>query len=294
MKDRLLQGGKDRSHNVGKSKDPSAAETFYDAQKVEAMIPTLRAKNARGFDIYITPIDPNFHYIVIDDMKSSIVDQLKADGYEPCVIQASSQDNVQAVIKVERVDRKDEQKIANQLVVDLNKKYGDPQFTGVIHPFRMAGFSNKKADRKNAFTRVLKALEAVCKKAGGILWSKRAKANQEAANRVLEAAKEVRVMKIRDQSKHASHGSTAAYEKKARWMIKGKQDIDWSAVDFGVACELVKESFDAEYIGAALRNGSPSLAGRHADADAYVQRTINAAMRRVGSDGKKVIPKAEL
>ena len=286
MKDRVLRDGKDRSHNIGKSKDPKGDETFYDAAAVEKMIPTLRAKNARGFDIYITPIDPKFHYIVIDDLKPAIVDQLKADGYTPCLVQESSKDNVQAVIKVAREDRKDEQKIANQIVVDLNKKYGDPQFSGVIHPFRMAGFSNKKPNKANAFTRVLEALGAVCRKTGEILSFLRKKTDQEAANRVTEAEKAVRIAAISETSKHAEVGLTRAYQEQAYWLTKRKQSVDWSAVDFGVACELLKKGFDAGDVTKALRDGSPSLAERHNDAEMYLRKTVSAAVLQVGSKGK--------
>jgi hypothetical protein len=282
MKDRVLRDGKDRSHNIGKSKDPKNKETFYDAAAVEKMIPTLRAKNARGFDIYITPIDPKFHYIVIDDMKPSIVGQLKADGFEPCLVQSSSADNVQAVLKVPRLDRKDEQRIANQIVVDLNKKYGDPKFSGVIHPFRMAGFSNKKPGKANAFTRVLEALEAVCRKAGGILSSLRQKTDQEAANRATEAAKADRIALISETDRHAGVGLRRAYQQQAHWLTKGKQQIDWSAVDFGVACELLKKGFDADDVGNALRDGSPALVDRHSDAEMYLRKTLRAAELQVG------------
>ncbi|MBE3830785.1 hypothetical protein HJ178_24800, partial [Vibrio parahaemolyticus] len=42
---------------------------------------------------------------------------------------------------------KKDREIANKVVVGLNKRYGDENFTGVSHPFRMAGFSNKKLTR---------------------------------------------------------------------------------------------------------------------------------------------------
>lgn len=282
MKDRVLTGGKDRSHNLGKSSDPKVEEAFYDAAAVEKMIPKLRAKNARGFDIYITPIEPSFHYIVIDDMKPGALDDMRREGYQPCLVQSSSADNLQAVIKVRRDGRKDEQQIANRLVVDLNEKYGDPKFSGVVHPFRMAGFSNKKPGRKNAFTRVLEALGALCGKATGLLSSLRQQIDSEAATKAAATKKAERVAKIDTPTNHATHGPLREYQQRAQWLTKGKLVVDWSAVDFGVACEMLKRGFDRDDIAKALLAGSPSLADRHSDEDAYLRKTVDAAILKVG------------
>ena len=51
-------------------------------------------------------------------------------------------------IKVSKKEHDGENTLANAMVEKLNKDYGDPKFTGVSHPFRMAGFSNKKENKK--------------------------------------------------------------------------------------------------------------------------------------------------
>ena len=35
------------------------------------MIEMLSAKNAQGYDIYVTPVDPSKHYFLLDDLKKN-------------------------------------------------------------------------------------------------------------------------------------------------------------------------------------------------------------------------------
>ena len=69
---------------------------------------------------------------------------------------------MQAVLILPKFTRKDEQSLANKLVVAINKKYGDLKFTGVVHPFRLAGFCNKKPGKGNPTTTLLRAESVIC------------------------------------------------------------------------------------------------------------------------------------
>ncbi len=282
LKDRAATEGRDRSYNLGKSKVKNGQETFYDAAQVEAQLLDLRRSNKQGFDVYITPIDPTYHYILLDDMTSEAVTKFKADGYKPCLIQQSSENNFQAVIKARREGRKDEQSIANQLVVDLNKKYGDPKLTGVIRPFRMAGFSNKKPGRRDVFTVVKEAIAGLCDQTMRILASLRQKIDSEAAMQASEALKAERIERVSAPARHATHGVLREYQQQAHWQTKGKALIDWSRVDYGVACEMLKRGFDRDAVTEAIREGSPALAERKHDPEDYVRRTVEKAAAKVG------------
>jgi len=282
LKDRVARDGQDRSHNLGKSKVAGGHETFYDAVQVEAQLPVLRKSNARGFDVYITPIDPTYHYILVDDMTADAVQKMKADGYKPCLIQQSSENNFQAVVKARREGRKDEQTIANQLVVDLNRAYGDPKISGVIRPFRMAGFSNKKPGRRNMFTVVKEAVAGLCDKTMQLLSSLRRKVDSDAAIQAAEALKAERIEKVATPAKHARYGPAREYHQQAHWLTKNGGVIDWSRVDYGVACEMLKRGFHRDDVADAIREGSPALGERKYDPEVYVKRTVDAAVKHVG------------
>lgn len=145
-----------QSFNHGKRKE--GQERFFTADEVEGLLSYLSRQNSRGYDIYITPIDSAHHYLVVDDMHGDALQRLRAAGYQPALVQESSADNQQAVLKISRrEDNRSEQSAANALVVELNREFGDPDFSGVVHPFRTAGLVNKKPGRGNAFTKILEA-----------------------------------------------------------------------------------------------------------------------------------------
>ena len=173
--------------NLGKARKAGDPEKTYTAVEVEGLIPQLRWRNARGFDVYITPLDSQHHYVVVDDMKAGASKLLMNLGFAACLVQSSSKGNEQAVIKVAKVDRADEQQLANRLVQQLNQAHGDPRFSGVVHPFRMAGFSNKKPDRANAITRILQAGHRLCVRAAELLQQFRDVADSALAQRRRQA-----------------------------------------------------------------------------------------------------------
>lgn len=138
--------------------------SFYNAQEVEDIIPIMRQKSAQGYDVYIIPIDPKNHYIVVDDLTTQQYMALMKDGFKPNLVQESSKDNRQAIFKVAKGGDQAEQQAANAVVVELNRKYGDKNFSGVVRSFRLAGFSDKKTGRDNAFTRILSTSNFLCTK----------------------------------------------------------------------------------------------------------------------------------
>mgnify|MGYP000910270286 CR=1 FL=1 len=66
--ERPREGGRGRSMNLGKGKGQNGEEKFFTAEEVRDMIPKLEFWNAKGNDIYVTPIDADYHFILIDDL----------------------------------------------------------------------------------------------------------------------------------------------------------------------------------------------------------------------------------
>lgn len=282
-----------KHRNLGKNEQ---GETFYTANDVESLIPRLRAFNARGFDIYITPIDPNFHHIVIDDLDKSSLQKILTDKrrFEPCLLQESSENNFQLVIKAkaEKSFGKLEQSAANEVVQSLNQTFGDPRFSGVVHPFRMAGFSNKKEGKGNAFTKVIDVANRVC-------------------NTVSEMVKEVRERLVKELQKNEKNTLThnaapsiinqkrtnltarfqSGFEYVHAWARNHGHIPDASRIDFQVCKDLLLKGFDKEDIRDALLTGSPGLGSRHKNPDDYALRTVeNAAIKIANETSEKPKP----
>ncbi len=131
------------------------------------IIEQLTIKNLQGYEIYITPVSGIHHFIIVDDLTSEKLAEFLSAGYAPCLTQKSSAGNVQAILKVPKAETsKNEQSIANRVVIDINKRYGDEKLEGVAHPFRTAGYCNKKEGRNDHPTIILTtAPNHICKMA---------------------------------------------------------------------------------------------------------------------------------
>lgn len=262
------------SFNVGKGRGTDGAEKFYAPDEVRDLIPYLSAQNARGRDIYLTPIDPDHHYMVVDDTTETSLGDLIAAGYRPALVQESSADNRQAVLKVPKNRDRDEQKAANEVVVNLNRRFGDPAFSGVIHPFRMAGFSNKKPGRKNAFTRIADAVGGICARAMEQLDAIRTRIIGEKADTPnLPDAPRPRVAEL----PAASSAAEAAYDR-ARQLAEGlAAHMNWqrdeSRLDYRAAQTMAEDGWSRDEIAAAILTRSPNLGDRHRNPVDYAART---------------------
>lgn len=266
--------------NLGKR--PDGTEKIFTNQEVEKKIPELRAKNAQGYDIYVTPMDSKYHYLVIDDIKTADVEEVKKEC-QPCLVQMSSEDNYQAVVMVKKLDYPNEQQVANKLVVDLNTKYGDKKFSGVIHPFRMAGFSNKKEGRKNFITRVVDNMQGLVtsvfdKFMNNLRVSKPVVTKSQASKTEFEA-----LLNTGSDDKLVIAFNNS-YKKIIGLAEKNGWNVDASVVDFNVAKDLLK-TYHSRDVFEAMKN-SPDIKERHKDVDRYLTTTINNA--KGGSNGYKI------
>ena len=280
-----------RRINLGKSRDESAAERFYDADEVEALIPQLRRHNAQGFDVYVTPIDRGHHYIVIDDMQPGASKLLAGLGHAPCLVQSSSKGNEQAVLKLPRIERQDEQALANKVVQQLNMAHGDAKFSGVVHPFRMAGFSNKKPGRESAFTRILEAGHRICTRAAEMLQQlrqaaddlvERARKKRDQEQIEADATRQVQRNRDRleidfDRGDDSERGFRRAAAGVRAWVRLRGLTEDASRVDFRAAVAMLGAGWTEAQVRAGMIAGSDDLAARHTDPDDYVRRTVSKA-----------------
>lgn len=141
-------------------------EKFYSRKDLINNIPWLLAiNNKEDKHIYITPMDKDAYYVLIDDLRISPA-ELEERGFAPCLVQKTSWNSTQAILKLPiTLDRKCVIKFFNE----INKEIGDAQMTGLRHPIRMAGFWNKKEKHKKGedypIVQIEKASNRFCTKA---------------------------------------------------------------------------------------------------------------------------------
>ncbi|MFN7595093.1 MAG: DNA-primase RepB domain-containing protein, partial [bacterium] len=149
--------------NLGKSKE-EAEEKTWTKSEILNMIPALTAQNAAGANVFITPIDPSARHVLIDDLTQANVIDLKTRGYQPATIIETSPSNYQAIVKV---SSDLDQHTTNEWFKAMNRELGDRKITGLTHPFRLAGFQNRKEKHKQAdgrfpFVVVVHAVNQFC------------------------------------------------------------------------------------------------------------------------------------
>lgn len=284
------------SFNVGKGKGEGGAERFYTAEDVQRLVPYLSGRNAAGYDVYLTPIDPAHHYLLVDDMTPEHEAGLRGLGITPALVQDSSAGNRQAIVKVERQEGLREQSAANRLMAWLNQRFGDPKISGVVHPFRAAGFSNKKPGRGDAFTRVVEATGVVSAKAAALLEAFREQLRGPPAAGP-EAAKATRTARpLPRPIQPAPEGlADARFDELRRREEALAQSKDWtpndSVLDYRAAAQMLAEGHDREAVAGAMLRRSPGLLERHSDAQRYIDTTLDAAGRRSRPEADEDTPR---
>lgn len=270
--------------NLGKGKGADGGERFYSRDAVRDLIPYLSRQNLLGYDVYVTPIDSRQHFILIDDSTPAQIEDMRARGFAPALVQQSSEGNVQAVLRLPRRDERQEQKAANALMVQLNRMWGDPKISGVIHPFRMAGFANKKAGRGDAFTRVLDAAGVICGKATDMLERARQKLREAMQARKERPAPTTMAQRPADALPEPSDAAESRFDALRRREIGLAERQGWtlndSALDFRAATAMAQEGWKPDEIAAAIVARSPFVVDRHRDALGYAARTVENALGR--------------
>lgn len=287
-----LKGRKNNTTiNLGKNKNKD--ETFFNREKIESMIQLLASKNIQGYDIYITPIDENNHYLVVDDLTNEKYKEFISNGYNPILTQQSSENNIQCILKIKKIENnKEEQSRANKIVVGINRKYGDPNFSGVVHPFRMAGFSNKKPSKNNALTKIINVGKELCKKATILLLQQfnkdvdiKLELEKERQEKDVERKNKAEQANRLNNIKHGiNYHSDNNINKmfKSEWnkisrFFESRGELDHSRVDYRVCMNLINKGYEIKDIKEALIDCSPELFDRKHNALDYVERTVNNA-----------------
>jgi hypothetical protein len=290
-----------KTFNHGKGKGPDGQEKTYTADEVRDLIPQLSRHNARGYDIYLTPISDQHHYIVLDDTDADRLQQMhQRTGITPAYIQESSPGNLQAIIIADKnPDAPHEQSNANYLVQGLNKAYGDPHFTGVIHPFRLAGFANAKPKYEHQGQRpIIRPRPVITTRPGADpvlnqMLEKQRQQQDEAQRRQRTHERQQRIEQYNEATRSTAGSVDERYHEEAqrmcRYVDKQGWQRDWSRIDYAIACEILKQGYYSEsQIADAIKGNSPGVDERKQSPEYYARQTVEkAAMNPEVQRGKQ-------
>lgn len=266
------------------------------ADEVLARQADWRKWNARGWNVFIAPIDPNRWHLVVDDLTEETLSELRRRGYQPALVQRTSPKSIQAIL-VCRGDRGDDldRAAANALVRRINQALGDKKFTGAEHPFRLSGFTNRKAayerDGRWPFVTILEAAGVECDRTREMIERGKARLTKEVDLNQFGGACSPSPTSAR--SAHLSKAPVAgadaveAYRElvaSIRASIAARRGLDWdqSTADFQAAMRMLAGGFSIAQVQRAISTGRPDIALRHPDVMRYVVETATNAAVRVG------------
>jgi hypothetical protein len=261
---------------------PFPGERLWTAAQLvgAATIRFLLARNCEGCDVYIHPYagDQNAGYILVDLDRPdpTVMDLMRANGHDPCVVVQSSPGHLQAWIHLSSSPL--ESAVATAAGRHLAHLYGgDRASTDWRHLGRLAGFTNQKParrtpDRYAPWVRLVHTRAGLAPRGESLLESVRQSIPSPASPRPID-------WNTTDSDPTNAAKAVTIYQScMQRWHIRERfPQADWSIVDLWVARHLLSQGRPAVQIQAILRLASPHFPRRHGNPEDYLRRTVARA-----------------
>ena len=243
----------------------------------------LRLRNREGCDIYIHPYaeDRNAGYILLDldTADPSVLETMRQDGLEPCVVVQSSPGHLQAWLHLSRGPL--EPALATAIARQLAHAYGgDRASADWRHLGRLAGFTNQKPARRTPggyppWVTILHARAGVASRAEHLLRSVAASGTPAPIDRDCPQDPDETLA----AAPIAPRQAIQIYHRWVRrWRIAERfPQPDWSIVDLWVARALLSQGALPAQVRAILQLGSPQFPRRHGNPQDYLRRTLARA-----------------
>lgn len=244
--------------NLGKPRDSNDSERFYTAQDLIELIPTLAYRNARGYNVFITPMpDERTRFILLDDIR----DIERAKEYAPALILHSSPNSQQALYKVSgELPEAETRAFFN----NLNREIGDEKITGLIHPMRLAGFTNRKPKHAKNGQFPFITIDYTSD-------TRSERAEQEIRGLQKEKATDTqRTIKTYSMRRVAQNTAQTAADWYKEQVEKWGEKADYSKIDRGLAETLAAAGLSEDEAQSVLLQTSPNIEERHHDLEKYI------------------------
>jgi len=266
---RLIHGG---------SRKPFPGDRVGSAVQLthRATVAFLRLRNREGYDIFFHPFagNRNAGYILLDldSADDQIIESMRANGHEPCVVLRTSPGHLQAWVRVSLTPLAPT--VATSAAAHLAALYdADRASADWRHCGRLAGF-----------TRNLHAVHL----AGTLLGPSCCTHNLAWPPRPLRCWNPLRLCSRRLAILHHALAypalSPPAGASRVYWRWLRRLQIpqrfsspDWSIADLWIAQRLLRCRVPADQVRAVLRLGSPGFPRRHSHPEDYLHRTLARA-----------------
>lgn len=116
------------------------------AEEIDSALTWFRCENARGAHIFVRPCAGRA-LSLIDDLNADAIAEMKETGFEPALVVETSAHNFQAWLNHGRIIA--DYVVCTQAAKELAQRFGgDPLSADWRHFGRLAGFTNRKPERR--------------------------------------------------------------------------------------------------------------------------------------------------
>ena len=252
-------------------------------------IPKFSDYSRYGKNIIVTPVSPDKHHILVDDLTPEKLKQLKEDGYNPACVIESSPENYQAIITIPSVegDSSKDRYAANRLTKELNLKYGDPKLSGSVHGHRLPPFPNQKPKHRREDgtypdTTLIEANGGFCEKAAAELETINASL-KEAGEKAQQEA-EARKLAASDHYVGANDPNGAYWIHYRDIAAKFKGALDYSSIDALVGIRMRATDYSPGDVQSAIEDNAPAMRRKTMSAEAFEAKYRNRDWKRYASE----------
>ena len=245
----------------------------WDGDTLLRSVPWLRLQNRNGWHIYIRPSGEH-ELSLVDDLTSEAVAAMKRDGFHPAVVVQTSPGNYQAWLKHgERL----EQQVSTAAARALAEKFGgDGGAADWRHFGRLSGFSNRKPSHQDVVTGLYPFVRLI--EAEGTVYPAAARFVAEIRRQVERRSQEKARLDTRRPGVDPGPLRTIeAFRADRRYAGDGNR------IDLAWAIHALSHGAAEEEVAAAIRSRDLSKKGSQRRQDAYVERTLVQAARRLGA-----------
>jgi hypothetical protein len=252
-------------------------------------IPKFGAYSRYNKNIIVTPISPDKHHILVDDLTPEKLKQLKEDGYKLACVIESSPENYQAVITIPSLygDSQKDREAANKLTKELNLKYGDPKLSGSVHGHRLPPFPNQKPKHKRPDgtfpdTSLIEANGGICEKALKEL---------ESINAALREAEEKAGRTAEAKDRASGDRFTGANDPNGAYWIhyrdiaaKFKGTLDYSRIDALIGIRMRATDYSPGEVQSAIEDNAPAMRRETMSPEAFEAKYKSRDWKRYASE----------
>lgn len=253
-------------------------------QEIARRTPEMQRLQRRGENLYYTPLSEKKHHLLIDDMNREKLECFIKDGYRPAVLLESSPGNYQAILTIPKLGTPHDKDVGNRLAEQLNRKYGDPDLSGCIHPHRAPGYENRKPkhqreDGSYPQVNLLKAEQRECAKALDLSREIDGEYQRQAEKKAREPERK-NTLEIPVPSAADAISAYQVHYRDVQRRQKGQRnEVDLSRVDSMIAVRMRMTGHSQAEIEGALRQCAPKIReeAESRDWDDYAKRTARFA-----------------